>query len=134
MSPSKFNSLIYAGKLESAGVPKEQASIHALALADVLEIQTVSKGDLEAQEERVDARFERFEKKFMAELAALEKRLMAEMVEFEKRLMAEIVGMEKRLSVEIGEFRNDVIKWVAILSLSQIGVTSTIVALIVHAR
>src|SRR5471030_569392 len=112
MSPSKFNSLIYAGKLESAGVPKEQASIHALALADVLEIQTVSKGDLEAQEERVDARFERFEKKFMAELAA----------------------MEKRLSVEIGEFRNDVIKWVAILSLSQIGVTSTIVALIVHAR
>jgi len=145
MSPSKFNSLIYAGKLESAGVPKEQASIHALALADVLEIQTVSKGDLEAQEERVDARFERFEKKFMAELAALEKRLMAEMVglekrlmaeivELEKRLMAEIVGMEKRLSVEIGEFRNDVIKWVAILSLSQIGVTSTIVALIVHAR
>jgi hypothetical protein len=34
----------------------------------------------------------------------------------------------------MAEFRYDVVKWLAILSVSQIGVTSTIVALIVHAR
>src|SRR5471030_2125992 len=119
MSPSKFNFPIYASKLESAGVPKEQASIHALALADVLETQTVTKGDLEAQEERVNAQFEHFEKKFMAELAAMEKRVMGEIA---------------ALRNDITAFRDDVIKWVAILSVSQIGVTSTIVALIVHAR
>lgn len=160
MSPSKFNSLIYASKLESAGVPKEQASIHALALADVLENQMVTKGDLEAVEERMTARLTaavaQLQSGFRAEMADFKNGITAEMADFKSSLTADMTEFKNSITAEMAEFKNsitadmtefknsmtaqmadfkaDLLKWLAIISISQIGVTSTIVALIVHAR
>ncbi|WP_295993941.1 hypothetical protein [Rugamonas sp.] len=148
MSPSKFNSLIYASNLESAGVPKEQASIHALALADVLESHAVSKADLDASEQRggllfdgVNARFSQSEHN----LAQTEGRLMNEITALRVELNTRIAHIEKKFDLllekqltdfkkEMSDFKYDVIKWLTILSISQMGITSTVVALIVHAR
>lgn len=47
------DTLSYAKRLESAGVPVEQAEAHALALSDILVTQAASKADLNALEQRL---------------------------------------------------------------------------------
>jgi hypothetical protein len=48
-----LDTLSYAKRLESAGVPSGQAEAHAMALADILVTQAASKSDLAAFEERL---------------------------------------------------------------------------------
>lgn len=48
-----LDTLSYAKRLESAGVPTGQAEAHAMALADILVTQAASKSDLAAFEERL---------------------------------------------------------------------------------
>jgi hypothetical protein len=48
-----IDTLSYAKRLESAGVPVQQAQAHAMALADILVMQVASKADLIAFEERI---------------------------------------------------------------------------------
>jgi hypothetical protein len=48
-----LDTLSYAKRLESAGVPAGQAEAHAMALADILVTQAASKSDLAAFEERL---------------------------------------------------------------------------------
>lgn len=42
-----FDTLQYANKLKNAGVPEEQANIHAEAIADLLDNRMATKKDLE---------------------------------------------------------------------------------------
>jgi len=145
MNASKFNSLIYANKLEAAGVPEAQAQVHALALAEVLDTQMVTKADLEAVNVglngRIDtvvvtlnARIDTVEANLTARIAASEARMEENLAQLEARIELKFEKQFAELQKQFGEFKNDVIKWFAILSVSQIGITSTIVALIVHAR
>jgi len=48
-----IDTLSYAKRLESAGMPVQQAQAHAMALADILVTQVTSKADLIAFEERI---------------------------------------------------------------------------------
>ncbi|MFS2140545.1 DUF1640 domain-containing protein [Duganella sp. Dugasp56] len=48
-----LDTLSYAKRLESAGVPTGQAEAHAMALAGILVTQAASKSDLAAFEERL---------------------------------------------------------------------------------
>lgn len=55
-SVTPFDSLGYAKRLESAGVPREQAEAQADALRDLIEGQLASKRDLRELEERLTCR------------------------------------------------------------------------------
>ncbi len=48
-----IDTLSYAKRLESAGVPAQQAEAHAMALSDVLVAQAASKVDLSSSEENM---------------------------------------------------------------------------------
>jgi hypothetical protein len=48
-----IDTLSYAKRLETAGVPAQQAEAHAMALADILMTQAASKADLATLEERL---------------------------------------------------------------------------------
>jgi len=52
-----IDTLSYAKRLESAGVPAQQAEAHAMALSDILMTQAASKADLIALEERLKLYF-----------------------------------------------------------------------------
>lgn len=48
-----FNTLMYAKKLESVGLPREQAEAHVQIIADVIEEQLATKQDLKELEYRL---------------------------------------------------------------------------------
>jgi uncharacterized small protein (DUF1192 family) len=61
MNAVTFDTLKYADKLEAAGIPREQAKMHASALSEVLEVnmkELATKGDLAMLEARMEARTE----------------------------------------------------------------------------
>ena len=51
-----FNSLAYVRRLESAGIPREQAEAQADALQEIIESQLATKRDLRELEERLTYR------------------------------------------------------------------------------
>lgn len=82
----QFDAIAYARELEAAGVPKDQAEVHARTLAHVVGNCVVLPGDLH------EARSE-----FSYKLAETEARLRGEIVQSEARLRTEIVESEARL-------------------------------------
>jgi hypothetical protein len=84
-----LDALSYAKRLESSGVPVEQAEAHALALADVLVTQAASKADLAALGERL----ERFVKEQIAILRAeMRAEMQQQKVEILKWVFAAAIG------------------------------------------
>ena len=79
---TEFDSLGYAQRLEHAGVPKDQAAVHANALGDVL----------------ANAVFSR-------QLAELESRLRNDIGNSEQRLRLEIQIVRTELKAEIRQLR-----------------------------
>ncbi|KQV80620.1 hypothetical protein ASD15_11790 [Massilia sp. Root351] len=75
MSAYEFDLSRYAERLEMAGVPGEQALLHAELTAETLQ-QLVTKdylhSELLAQEARMDARFAAFEARMETSLAKLQ--------------------------------------------------------------
>jgi len=53
MKTAIFDTLAYAKKLKKAGVPEEQAEIHAEALAEIIDEQLATKKDLKELEYRL---------------------------------------------------------------------------------
>ena len=53
MKTAIFDTLAYAKKLKQAGVPEEQAEIHAEALAEIIDEQLATKKDLKELEYRL---------------------------------------------------------------------------------
>ncbi|NGZ83643.1 hypothetical protein [Duganella aceris] len=80
-----IDTLSYAKRLESAGVPAQQAEAHAMALSDVLMTQVASKSDLAALEERLML--------FIKEqIAILRGELAAQKVDMLKLILASALG------------------------------------------
>ena len=104
-----FDTLDYAKKLETAGVPAAQAELQATALGDALAKAAVAPGDLAGLEgrltariESVDARIESLEAKMSARIDSLDAKIDA--VKNELRL--ELGGQIARLAGTI-----DSMKW-----------------------
>ncbi|MES2296883.1 MAG: hypothetical protein V4582_07550 [Pseudomonadota bacterium] len=77
-----FDTLDYAQQLETAGVPKAQAEIHAKALAGVLSTSLVTQNQFEVFDCQINTRFDAFERR---------------MDEFEHRVLARFDAFERRM-------------------------------------
>ena len=60
MATAIFDTLAYAKKLRNAGVPENQAEIHAEAIAALIDEQLATKKDLQILEANVTARIIRW--------------------------------------------------------------------------
>jgi hypothetical protein len=60
MATAIFDTLAYAKKLRNAGVPENQAEIHAEAIAALIDEQLATKKDLQILEANVTARIVRW--------------------------------------------------------------------------
>jgi len=56
MAAAIFDTLAYAKKLKEAGVPENQAEIHAEAIAELIDEQLATKKDLQILEANVTSR------------------------------------------------------------------------------
>jgi len=100
-----FDTLDYAKKLETAGVPAAQAELQATALGDALAKAAVAPGDLAGLEgrltariESVDARIESLEAKMSARFDSLEAKMSARI----DSLDAKIDAVKHELRLELG--------------------------------
>jgi tetrahydromethanopterin S-methyltransferase subunit G len=100
-----FDTLDYAKKLETAGVPAAQAELQATALGDALAKAVVAPGDLAGLEgrltariESVDARIESLEAKMSARIDSLEAKMSARI----DSLDAKIDAVKNELRLELG--------------------------------
>jgi outer membrane cobalamin receptor len=99
----QFNTLDYANRLESAGVPAAQAEVHAQALAQVLERCFSAAADTTRLRSELSTRISEVEANLRAEIKRVEVTLRAEIKEVEVTLRAEIKEVEVTLRAEIKE-------------------------------
>jgi hypothetical protein len=66
-----IDTLSYAKRLESAGVPAQQAEAHAMALSEILVTQAASKADLAALEDRLRLYFKELLAQFKVDVMKL---------------------------------------------------------------
>ncbi|CAM3120547.1 MULTISPECIES: hypothetical protein [Janthinobacterium] len=94
--PIQFDTLDYAKRLASAGVPTQQAEAHATALGEVLGSAVVVHGELAALErnllgeiklvaQKVDTRVDALELKFDTRIDALEQKFDARLERLDLR-------------------------------------------------
>ncbi|MCM2568722.1 MULTISPECIES: hypothetical protein [Janthinobacterium] len=94
--PIQFDTLDYAKRLASAGVPTQQAEAHATALGEVLGSAVVVHGELAAMErnllgeiklvaQKVDTRVDALELKFDTRIDALEQKFDARLERMDLR-------------------------------------------------
>lgn len=94
--PIQFDTLDYARRLASAGVPTQQAEAHATALGEVLGSAVVVHGELAALErnllgeiklvsQKVDTRVDALELKFDTRIDALEQKFDARLERLDLR-------------------------------------------------
>mgnify|MGYP006317455941 CR=1 FL=1 len=108
---TQYDSLEYAKRLEDAGVPKEQAAVHASVLAEVLsnvvfasqmkENTRQIRGDMQAMEARLVARIDLVRAEAHARIDTLEASLRGEIGRVEASLRGEIARVEASLRGEI---------------------------------
>ena len=60
MATAIFDTLAYAKKLKNAGVPENQAEIHAEAIVELIDEQLATKKDLQILESNVTSRIIRW--------------------------------------------------------------------------
>jgi hypothetical protein len=106
---SEFNAIDYAAQLESAGVPKEQAAIHASALTKVLggyalgrELEAL-RMEVRAQLTELRAQLDAFKMEVSARFMSLEATLRAEIkiVRSEVKLLRWIVSISVGLQIAV---------------------------------
>jgi phage host-nuclease inhibitor protein Gam len=104
-----FNPLQYARQLEAAGVPKNQAEVHANTLAQVLD-NYAGLSDLKRE---VASAVSASEARLQAEIAASEARLEAKLAKTESALRLEIAAVETRLGAAIQILRSEMtrLRW-----------------------
>jgi hypothetical protein len=98
-----FDPLDYARQLESAGVPKSQAEVHARTLAHVVNDCVAVPADLVSMKRELTHQISETETRLRAEIGESEARLRAEIAESEARLRAEIAQTGLRLKDEISK-------------------------------
>ena len=110
---STFNSLSYAARLVDAGVPRDQAEVHALVLQSVYEQehkQYATKADFLELRQEVKQQLLHLETK-TDQLEIKTDRIEAKITEVEVKLSAEISGLAKTVNEckeEFLSFRADV--------------------------
>ena len=110
---STFNSLSYATRLVNAGVPRDQAEVHALVLQSVYEEehkQYATKADFLELRQEVKQQILHLEAK-TDQLEIKTDRIEAKITEVEVKLSAEISGLAKTVNEckeEFLSFRADV--------------------------
>ena len=120
--PIQFDTLDYAKRLASAGVPTQQAEAHAAALGDVLGSAVVVHGELAALErnmlgeiklvaQRVDTRvgaldvkIDALELKLDSKIDTLEQKLDSRTDALELKLDSRIDGLEQKFDSRIDAF------------------------------
>ena len=113
--PIQFDTLDYARRLASSGVPTVQAEAHAAALGDVLGSAVVVHGELAAVErhmlgeiklvrqelkqleQKIDARFDASEQKINTRFDASEQKINARFEAWEQKSNARFEAWEQRI-------------------------------------
>lgn len=128
--PIQFDTLDYAKRLASAGVPTQQAEAHATALGEVLGSAVVVHGELAALEHnllgeiklvaqnvdtklgalelkigalelRLDTRIDALERKFNTRLDALEQKFDAKLEALEQKFDTKLEALEQKLDARL---------------------------------
>ena len=81
-----FDTLVYAKKLKQAGVPEEQAEVHAEALAVIIDEKLATKRDLKELEISLKRDMKASEVSLKRDMKELEVSLKRDMIELELRL------------------------------------------------
>lgn len=104
---SQLDAISYAQQLEAAGVPKNQAEVHARILADVLSKLVEFPRDLATFESRLEAKIDACEARMINRIELTEARLLSRIEAGEARMLSRIeAGEAKMLSrIEAGEAR-----------------------------
>ena len=111
---SMFNSLSYATKLVDAGVPREQAEVHAQVLQGVYEQeheQYATKADFIVMRNEVGARIDQLEVK-TDRLEEKADRIDKKVSEFEIKITAEIADLKTTINEckkEFSNFQSDIL-------------------------
>ena len=104
---------------------REQKVIIRSELKDELTKELVTKGELEATEERLKREIE----KVRGEIKVTEGKLRGEIKAAEEKLRGEIKATEERLRSEIHRWRADTIKWMFIFWIGQLAAFAGILKL-----
>ncbi len=91
-----FDTLDYARKLQTAGVPVEQAELQATALSEALAGSVASRNDLAGLESRLDGKFANFENRIDVKFANLESNLDERFANVDIRF----AGLESRIELK----------------------------------
>jgi len=86
-----FDTLAYANKLKKAGIPGEQAEVHAAAIAEIVNEQMATKRDIKELETAL-----------RHDMKEMDTALRRDMKEMETVLKHEIKEMEMRLTIRMG--------------------------------
>jgi hypothetical protein len=118
---SEFNATDYTVELESAGVPKEQAAIHARALTRVLGGYALGKElealrvELGAQLTELRAEFAAFKVEVNARFVSLEAKMNAMEASIRAEIRAEITNVRAEVKIVRAEVR--LLRWIVSISL-----------------
>jgi chaperonin cofactor prefoldin len=115
-----FDPLDYAQQLETAGVPKAQAEVHARTLAHVVDDCVAVPADLGVLKRELTHLISETETRLRAEISKVESRLRAEIQELEARLNSKLEIMEARLNTRIDELKAELRfhRWVSGITLA----------------
>jgi DNA-binding helix-hairpin-helix protein with protein kinase domain len=101
---AQFDPLDYAQQLETAGVPKAQAEVHARTLAHVISDCVA----VLAMKRELVHQISETETRLRAELAQTERRLKGEISKAESALRAEIQAVEARLNSRLSALAEEI--------------------------
>ena len=97
--PIQFDTLDYAKRLASAGVPTQQAEAHAAALGDVLGSAVVVHGELAALERNLLGEIKLVSQKVDTKFGALELKIDALELKLDSRIDALELKLDSRIDV-----------------------------------
>jgi ABC-type phosphate transport system auxiliary subunit len=105
---SQFDPLDHAQQLETAGVPKAQAAVHARTLAHVISDCVAVPADLMAMKRELVHQISETETRLRAELAQTELRLKGQISKAESALRAQIQAVEGRLNSRLSALAEEI--------------------------
>lgn len=127
---TEYDSLHYAKRLEDAGVPKEQAAIHASALSEVLinvvfakqldEKTSQIRMEMQNMEARLTSRIDLLRTDVNARFDILEASLRGEIARIEATFRGEIARVEAALGGEIKKLHS-MLATVVVTNLALVG-------------
>ena len=136
---TSFDTLSYTKRLEVAGVPAEQAEAHAMALVDVLSVQTVSKIELNSSNGDLTTRIDRLNDDLNTKIERLRDELNTKIDRMNADLTARIDGLElfvkeqvAILRAEMKEQKAEMLKWMFAFLVAQTSVIIAVLRYMLH--